>query len=213
MSKGDRLRFIVGLIINVAIVGLVIYCLISLSKSAMNGKNRFFYFTNISNLTVGFVALINTVFLALSIIKRQNYVPRALSLIKLIAISMTTLTFFTVLFVIGPVDGHAKNYSGRNLYTHLIVPLLAPISYLFFEEKLLLEWRYSLLMLVPLAIYSIFYVVNVVFTGDWPYIYRINEKGLWYLFLLAFLVADFAFCQGLFFLKRLIDKKFYQNNC
>ena len=120
---------------------------------------------------------------------------------------MTTLTFFTVLFVIGPIDGYLKNYSGRNFFTHLIVPLLALFSYLFLEEKLELKWKYSLLILIPLIIYSIVYVINVVVLESWPDIYMINKQGLWYLFLIAFLVGDFALGQGFYFLKKLIDRK------
>lgn len=207
MSKSERIRFIVASIINVVIFGIITFCLTSLIKSATNGSNRFIYFTNISNIVVGFIALINAVFLLLSAIKNKNCVPTIFSLVKIVAISMTTLTFFTVLFVIGPIDGYPNNYSGRNFFTHLIVPLLALISYLFLEEKLQIKWIYSLLILVPLVIYSIFYVINVIALETWPDIYLINKQGLWYLFLLAFLAGDFGLGQGLYFSKRLIDKK------
>lgn len=207
MDKNKRFKYIIASIINMIVFGIIIYCLISLIKSSINGDNCFIYFTNISNLFVGLIALFNVIFFLLSIIKNKDCVPKLLSLIKLVAISMTTLTFFTVLFVIGPVNGYPNSYSGRNFFTHLIVPLLSLFSYLFFEEKLQLKWRYSLLILVPFIIYSIFYLVNVIILGFWPDIYRINKQGLWYLYLFAFIIADFGFGQGLYFLKRLIDKK------
>ena len=207
MQRNQRIRFIIASVINVAIFGIMIYCLITLINSYLNGKNRFIYFTNISNLFVGLIALINAFFLLLSVIKNRNCVPQVFTLIKLIAISMTTLTFFTVLLVIGPVDGYIKNYSGRNFFTHLIVPLLTLFSYLFFEEKLELKWKYSLFLLLPFGIYSIIYVINVVILQTWPDLYQINKQGLWYLFLLAFIVGDFGLDQGLYFLKRFIDKK------
>ncbi len=153
------------------------------------------------------MALANAVFLTLSAVKNKDCVPTAFSLIKLILISMTTLTFFTVLLVIGPIDGYPKNYSGRNFFTHLIVPLLSLVSYIFFEEKMKFEWKYSSAVLIPFGIYSIVYVINVVLLGSWPDLYRINEQGLWYLFLLGFLAADFGLGQGIYFLKRFVDKK------
>ena len=207
MVKSERIKYIVAFIINVVVFTLAIYCLVSLIRSALNGNNRFIYFTNISNLIVGFLASVNATFLLISIIRNENYVPRLFTLIKVIAISMTTLTFFTVLFVIGPIDGYVKNYSGRNFFTHLIIPLSVLISYLFLEEKQDFRWEFSLLILIPLFIYSIFYVTNVVILKTWPDIYFINKQGLWYLFLLAFLVGDFAIGQGMYFLKKLIDKK------
>ena len=207
MQRSERIRFIIASIINVVIFGIIVYCLISLIKSLNNGNNRFIYFTNISNLLMGLIALINATFLLLSVVKDKNYVHWIFSLIKLIIISMTTLTFFTVLFVIGPIDGYQKNYSGRNFFTHLVVPLLSLVSYFFFEEKLQLEWKYSTFVLIPLIIYSIIYVINVVMFKTWPDIYQINKQGLWYLYLLTFLVMDFGIGEGLYFLKKIIDKK------
>ena len=207
MQRKERIRFIIASVINVAIFGIMVYCLVTLINSYINGKNRFIYFTNISNLIVGLMSLINAVFLILSVVKNKNCVPQAFTLIKIIAISMTTLTFFTVLLVIGSVDGYIENYSGRNFFTHLIVPLLTLFSYFFFEEKLELKWKYSLCLLMPFVIYSIVYVINVVFLQTWPDLYQINKQGLWYFFLIAFLVADFSLGQGIYFLKRFIDKK------
>ena len=207
MPKNEKISYTIAFTINVIVFALAIYCLISLIKSAINGNNRFIYFTNISNLIVGLMSLINGIYLIISIFKDRNCVPNTFSLIKIIAISMTTLTFFTVLFVIGPIDGYQKNYSGRNFITHLIIPILSLFSFLFFEEKLQIKWHYSLLILVPLILYSIIYVINVVALTTWPDIYQINKQGLWYLFLLAFLVADFGLGQGLYFLKKFIDKK------
>ena len=207
LSKNERIRFIIAFIINVIVFGLAVYCLISLSISAANGNNRFIYFTNISNLFVGFLSIVNAILLLISITKNRSYIPTIFSLIKIVAISMTTLTFFTVLFVIGPIDGYQKNYSGRNFFTHLVVPLLSLVSYFFFEEKLQLEWKYSTFVLIPLIIYSIIYVINVVMFKTWPDIYQINKQGLWYLYLLTFLVMDFGIGEGLYFLKKIIDKK------
>ena len=207
MQKSERIKKIVAAIVNLIIVGLMTYCLITLIRSYNVGNNRFIYFTYVSNLTVGLMSLVNAAFLILSVIKNKNCIPNIFSLIKMVAISMTTLTFFTVLFVIGPVDGYANNYSGRQLIAHLIVPLLSPLSYFFLEEKLQLKWKYSLFVLVPFGIYAVVYIINVVILKSWPDIYWINKQGLWYLFLLAFAVADFGIGQGLYFLKKFIDKK------
>ncbi len=70
-----------------------------------------------------------------------------------------------------------------------------------------LKWKYSLFVMVPFGIYAVAYVINVVIVKSWPDIYQINKQGFWYLFLLAFLAADFGLGQGLYFLKRFVDKK------
>ena len=81
------------------------------------------------------------------------------------------------------------------------------ISYLFFEDKYLFSWKWSLVGLIPFAIYSSIYAISVVVTKTWPDIYQINKNGLWYLFMIAFYVADFAILQGIYFLKKLLVKK------
>ena len=210
MSKTIRIRFAIAAVINLAVFCIVVGCLFSLIDSYNNDNNRFIYFTNISNLLVGLISLANVIFLSLSIAKNKIYVRPVFSLIKVIALSMTTLTFFIVLFVIGPLDGYAKNYTGRNFFTHLVVPVLALISYLFFEEKLQSKWKTSILILIPLVIYSILYIVCAIVLHYWPDIYHINKQGLWYLFLLAFLIVDFGIGQGIYFLKKFIDSKSYK---
>ena len=207
MNRNKRIKYTIASIINMVIFGIMIYCLVSLIKSLNNGNNRFIYFTNISNLLVGLMSLINVFFFIMSLVKNKDCIHPIFSLIKMVFISMTTLTFFTVLFVIAPLNGFQNSYSGRNFFTHVIVPLLSLTSYLFFEEKMQLQWKYTFLILVPFVIYSIVYVINVVALQSWPDIYQINKHGLWYLYLIGFLVMDFALGQGLYFLKRFIDKK------
>ena len=211
MQRSERIRAIVAVIMNAAVFGIMVYCFVSLIQSLINGSNKFIYFTYISNLLVGLMALVNVPFLIGSIAKNKYCVPLAFSLLKFVLISMTTLTFFVVLFVIGPIEGYPKSYSGRSFFTHLVVPLLSLVSYLFFEEKSKLKWKHSLIALIPFAAYSVAYAINVVLLESWPDIYQINKQGLWYLFLIVFLIADFGLGQGLYFLKKFIDSKTTQN--
>ena len=207
MQRNERIRFIIASIINVAIFGMVIYVLITLIKSLNYGHNRFIYFTNISSLSIGVVALIHAILLIVSVFKNKVCVPRLFSLIKMIVVSMMVLTFLTVLLVIGPLDGYPKNYQGRNFFSHLIIPILCFVSYIFFEEKLELEWKYSLFVLVPLVTYGIVYVTNVIILKTWEDLYQIDKFGIWYVFIIAFLIVDFGIGQGIYFLKKYIDRK------
>lgn len=209
MNTKERTRLIVGLIINVIVFGLVIYCLFTFIKFLLRGDPdiRFRYFTNISNLTVGAIALANSVFLTLSLIKGKLIYPKVLSIIKVVGLSMTTLTFFTVLFVIAPLTSYKEMYENVRFITHLVVPILVVVSYLFFEEKTLFAWKYSFFGIIPMIIYGVIYVTNVVFLKTWPDLYQINTHGLWFLFVIVFCISDLVCAQGLYFLKRLVNKK------
>ena len=195
MSKKEQIRLIIGIVINLTIFGLEVFCLCNFINYLIQGNpdNRFRYFTNISNLAVGAVALINIVLLSLSIYKKRIFYPKFLSIIKFMAIVMTTLTFLTVLFVLAPITSYQEMYSNVKFITHLVTPLLALLSYLFFEEKELFDWKLSLLGIAPFVIYTIIYIINVVFLDSWPDLYKVNAQGLWYLYVIGFVVAVFGF--------------------
>ena len=207
MSRDRRIKYLIASVINTVVFSVIIYVLISLIKSLNNGNNRFIYFTNISNLLVGLMAIVNIVFLILSLVRNKDCIPFAFSIAKLVLISMTTLTFFTVLLVIAPLNGLEDSYSGRNFFTHVVVPILSLVSYLFLEEKIQFKWKYTFLVLVPFSIYAIVYAINVVALELWPDLYQINKQGLWLLYLIAFLLSDFVLGEGLYFLKIFIDRK------
>ena len=120
---------------------------------------------------------------------------------------MITLTFFTVLFFLAPLTSFKEMYQNMRFITHLVIPLLAIISYLFFEERFLFTWKVSLVGTVPPVIYAIIYGLNVALFKTWPDIYKVNEKGIWYVFAIITFVFNFVLVQGLYFLKKYIVVK------
>lgn len=203
----NKIRTLVGILINLTILGLEAYCIYTFIDLTVRGvANRFMFYTNISNTAIGVISLINLVFLIKMFVKNNNEYPQVLSLIKYIGITMTTLTFFVILFTI-PIYGLDRAYGKDKIITHLIAPILVAISFLFFEEKTEFKWKYTLLALLPTFIYTIVYVTNVVFLKTWKDIYSVNKQGLWYVFVLVALVSDFLLSQGLYFIKRRTHKK------
>ena len=208
MSKKERIRLLIGAAINLAIFAIEVYCLIVFIKYIQNGNQdiRFRYYTNISNLTVGFIALPNAFFLIYSVIKGKFIYPKVLSIIKFAGISMIALTFFTVIFILVPITSFEEMYKDLRLITHLIAPLMAFASYYFFEEKDLFKWKLSFLAIIPTVIYAIVYVTNVVYMGTWPDLYQVNRNGLGLLFVLIEVLFGLGLIQGLYFLKKLANK-------
>lgn len=209
MENKERIRLAIGAAINFTVFAIAIYCMVTFIGYIVRGSgdNRFIYYTNISNITVGFLSLVHGTLLVISILKRQMIVPKVFSIIKYISITMTTLTFFVVLFAIWPVIGFIDSYGGLRFFTHFFNPVVIVISYLFFEERIQYDWKYSWLGVLPAAIYTTVYVINVVGLGSWPDIYRINAKGLWYVYMIIINLGGVGLDQGLYFLKRFIIKK------
>ena len=211
MKRSERIRIIVGAMINIIVFCLSIYCLTAFIKYAIHGNpdNRFRYFTNISTLTVGFIALPNAVLLVVSAIKGKMIYPTFFSIVKFVGLSMISLTFFTVLCFIAPLSSFKSMYQNMRFITHLVIPLLALISY-FFEEKTIFSWKLSLFGLIPPVIYTIVYGINVVWLKTWPDIYKVNTKGIWYVDAIIIVLFNCVLVQGLYFLKKLIIKKCFK---
>ena len=209
MERKEKIRISIGLTMNIIVFLCMIFCLFFLIKHTIDNPddNRFRYFTNISNIAVGCVALVNIVFLIVSLIKGRIIFPQCVSIIKFVALSMTNLTFLTVLFLLAPMTSFVQMYREIKFFTHLIIPVFAMISYLFFEEKTLFKWKFIFFGLVPFTLYSTIYITNVVFLKRWPDLYQINKDGLWFLYLTLFCIVDFGICVGMYFLKRLTKKE------
>ena len=211
MSKKERLRILIGVVINVTVFCLGIYCLSAFIKYALSGNpdNRFRYYTNISNLTVGFIALPNAVFLSLSLIKGKMIYPKFFSIIKFVGLTMTTLTFFTVLFILAPLTSYKVMYQNMRFITHLVTPVLVIVSFLFFEEKTIFDWKFSLLGFLPPTIYSFVYAVCVFGLKIWPDVYQINTQGIWYVHEVSVSLFGFFLAEVLYFTKKLIIDKLF----
>ena len=209
MDKKEKNKIIIALVINVTVFALGVFCLVRFIHYLMIGNtdNRFRYFTNVSNLSVAFLSLISAIYLLISLLKGKNITPFVLSLLKYLGIVMTTLTFITVVFVLAPISGFYEMYKGERFITHLIIPVVSFVSFIFLEDRILFNWKTSFLAMLPLFIYGIVYVICVVFTKSWPDIYQINKQGVWYLYAIAFLVANFGISQGIYFLKKKILNK------
>lgn len=201
----EKIKLLLRLLIDLMIVALEIYCLINFLSYLFKGNPdiRFRYFTNISNLSVGLISLVDFIILITSLIKKKEYHFKIFSIIKFIGVSMTTLTFIVVL-IATPFIGFHASYSGIKIITHLIVPLLIAISFLFISKDEQFEWKYSLLGIVPPISYSIIYIFNVIILNNWPDIYKINKDGFWYIYILISILLGFLLSEGLYFLKKKI---------
>ena len=213
MNRKERTRIIIGAVINISVFCLSIYCLSTFIKYAMSGSpdNRFRYYTNISNLTVGFIALPNAILLIISSIKGRMIYPKFFSIIKYVGLTMTTLTFFTVLFILAPLTSYKIMYQNMRFITHLVIPVLVLVSFFFFEEKTIFKWKFSLLGFLPPTIYSFVYAVCVFGLKVWPDIYQINTQGIWYVYEILVSLFGFFLAEVLYFTKKLvIDKLFIE---
>ena len=170
------------------------------------------FFTNISNLTTGLISLAVSIFLIISLVKNKVIYPLALTIFKVIGLTMTTLTFIAVLTVLAPLTSFTYMYGNERFITHLLTPLLALVSFLFFENKSLFKWSHTFFGMIPFVIYSIVYAICVIILKVWPDIYQVNKQGIWYVYLIGAAIMAFGCTQGIYFLKKLVNKKVFKAN-
>lgn len=163
------------------------------------------YFTVLSNLFCGAVALIRLIFFALS--AKFSVLP------KLMAASATGLTFLIIAAFLQPLYPDLNLYERGNLYFHLIVPLFAMAEFLIIKTREKIPFKYTLYSAALALAYGTYYLVNILINGigEWP------DTNDWYGFLnwgfpigiaiFAFVVLmDFGIACLLRFLNNLINK-------
>ena len=120
----------------------------------------FKYFTVDSNILMALSSLLLVIYERKLINKEIKTIPKGVYIFKLVGTSAVALTFLVTLLFLTPQFGFLAMYSNNNLIFHLIVPLLSIISYVFFEKHNN-KYRYAFLGIIPMLIYSIYYILNV----------------------------------------------------
>lgn len=167
---------------------------------AENGLAALRFYTLLSNLFCALAALA----LALALIGGE--VPRWIWLWKYIGAAAVTVTLLTVLFFLAPAAGFKAMFSGRDLYLHLIGPLLALVSFCFFERFYPLSLPLSLTGLIPVILYGLTYLYKVVLCPEerrWEDFYGYNKNGKWQISFAAMMIGGALVCLALWGLYRL----------
>ena len=193
-------RMKISLVFNILIVLCTIFALIvKLTKfSFMPGDEIilsdslveiFRFFTVDSNLLMAIIAFIFACFEISVLLGKKKDIPKNMYVFKLMGTVGVTLTFLVVfLYLSWIVKGGAYTMIiNSNLFLHLINPLLSIITFVFFEKSDKLKFSDTFLGLVPMGLYGIYYLGNVIthvengkvpFEYDW---YCFVQNGLWHI--------------------------------
>jgi hypothetical protein len=155
-------------LMNAAIVGLTVVGMVMILTGVgspqhlvSHGKENLKYFTVLSNLLVGFVALIALVCLFFS----MTTLPTGLIVLKLISATGVMVTCLTTALLLTPMYGWKTMYAGGCLYFHLIVPLLAAVDCVLFARAASLPVWVTACAMIPVLLYGMWYLRNVATHG------------------------------------------------
>lgn len=160
-----------------------------------DGIHMLQYYTELSNLFSGFVALAMAYY-AYQYYKNESKIPMRIRNLRFTTVCLTTITFLVAVFVLGRTFGYSWIlFHGQMLYTHTICPILSFILFVFFEKEPPLKKEAILQTLLPTALYGMVVIpLNIlkVMVGPYPFL-RVYEQP-WYVSILWFVgIGIFAY--------------------
>lgn len=178
-----------------------------------NGVSSLKYFTVLSNLFNGVVALIYAGF---QIKGKQD--TTWLKTLKMVATSAVGLTFLTVAVFLGSIYGYKSMFSGVNFWLHLALPVASIINFIFFEIGEKISFKCTLFSMIPPFIYALGYLCNILINGMGESVDGLPPANDFYAFLswgyaigiviaCIILLATWAICIGLYYAGRANIKK------
>jgi hypothetical protein len=194
-----NVKQIIDIILNLIVFAdMVFFTIISFKNDEgwklKNGKRPLKYFTFLSNVHLAVASLLIIIF-------RQSFI---VWMIKYTGTAAVTVTMLTVLVFLGPTIGYKIVLTGRELWMHLINPLIAIITFTLLERRSL-PFVYSLFGMLPVMLYGIMYLYKVLLAKEekrWDDFYGYNKGGKWYISIILMMIGTFAICMAYYFTGR-----------
>ena len=143
-----------------------------------NGFSSFVFYTMISNTLAALSVAFVFPYAVEGVRKKRFVLPKWVAVMHYAAttsIAITMVFVFAFISWVSPEDA----FGGSNLVTHVFCPILILISFFQIESGHLFTWKDCLLGAVPICVYSIIYLIEVIVIGEanggWPDIYHIKE--------------------------------------
>ena len=166
------------------------------------GKFALRFFTTLSNILCAAACLLT----ALAI--NAGGIPEWIWMLKYIGTAAVTVTMLTVLFFLAPSFGKGALkvlLSGTDLFMHLIIPLLALVSFCVFEKRGM-TFCQSLWGMLPVVLYGPVYLYKILFAlpeKRWDDFYGFNKQGKWPVAFAGMVLGTFLICMGIMALQNI----------
>ena len=203
-------RSLVALIASAVSLFFAIYAITSgLILYARNGArpiDLFQYFTIDANAITAFASSMIIPYAIDGFCKKRFYCPKWALLFYYSGAVCTTLIMFFAIFVISRVD-MVNAFGGYNFYLHLICPIMILISFFLIESYYRLSIKDAVLTVIPIFIYAIVYIYEVVIVGEsaggWEDIYYFTKNAP---FMVSFIAMMLIALLVAFILRALYNK-------
>ena len=202
-------KLIISCVINFLVFLIMAVVFVSYRKdeegkiSAANIKRSLVFFTTLSNLFSALISLIVALVEVSLILKGETLIPHGIILLKFVGTAAVSVTLLTVLVFLGPTQGYGNMFKRDGIYVHLIGPLMSIFSLCLLETSSRISFSESLLGILPMLFYGIYYLRQVVLIGEekggWADFYGFNHNGKWKISFSAMVIGTFIICVLLYF--------------
>lgn len=139
-------------------------------------------FTIDSNDLAAIASLIMAVILIISLVKKGFKTPYWSVVLHFASAVSLGLTFLTTAVFLAPNQVAAGNsywlyFSGDMFFLHFLTPVLSMGTYVFGEEDYKFGIKENIFGIIPMILYTIVYVINVVFLKTWSDFYGFTFGG------------------------------------
>ncbi len=188
---------VLNIIIFVGIIGAILWAL----PKADPKRVVFRYFTVLSNLLCAASAAA-VVIARIAGAAAQGWpdaaagtLPAWVSILKYVGTCAVTVTLLTVFLFLAPSLGSFKDLlQAQDFLLHFLCPVLAIVSYVFFDQ-IKMSFGFVLLGTLPVLLYGIYYLYRVVYAPQekrWEDFYTFNRGGKWPIAFAAMVIAAFV---------------------
>lgn len=187
--KHKNSKLYCAFIINILIIIMELFAFLVCYKES--GFACFKYYTQDSNLFLMFTSLLYVI----SLLICDKKIPHFVSLLKYAATTSVVITFLTVVTILAPVMGGYKAMllDGTMLIHHLICPIFAFVTFVFFEKHNLNGLKDALISMIFTCLYGIIAVtLNIlkIMDGPYPFLKVYNQTILMSIFWLILMMGS-----------------------
>lgn len=189
IMKNENSKLYCAFIINILIIIMELFAFLVCYKES--GFACFKYYTQDSNLFLMFTSLLYVI----SLLICDKKIPHFVSLLKYAATTSVVITFLTVVTILAPVMGGYKAMllDGTMLIHHLICPIFAFVTFVFFEKHNLNGLKDALISMIFTCLYGVVAVTLNIFKimdGPYPFLKVYDQTILMSIFWLILMMGS-----------------------
>lgn len=133
------------------------------------------------------VSLVGVILCIRALIKYEDSLPEWFDVLYLMGTVSLTLVFIVVAAYLAPikvVNGYSyfDLFKKGNFFNHFLNPWLSIICFDVINKLRKVSYKKAWMSSIPMAIYAVIYLVNVVVIGKWPDLYSFFPGGRYWLF-------------------------------